>query len=311
MSENRRILKMLQERRCPECAGILFIRDHHTGELTCTICGLVIYEENLNPAPEWRAYTSEEKQVLARGGAPTSLRHFNMGFSTTFLPHHDSEGKLLPSATRHKMRRLQKWQSRAQMQSSRDRNLLVAMAELSRLTDHLNIPQQVAEYAAFIYRKALHNRLVRGRSIHAVVAASLYLACRLMKVPRKLTLFSKYSERTMKEISRCYRFIHHSLNLEVPIDEPEKYVAKIASNARLNQSIQNTAIQLIHTAQLRHAVEGKSPVAIAAAALYIAARLQATPVTQKTIAAAADLTEVTIRNRYQSLTRVLELQLRK
>jgi transcription initiation factor TFIIB len=311
MSENRRTLNMLQERRCPECAGITFIRDHHTGEITCTVCGLVLFEENLNPAPEWRAYTSEEKQVLARGDVPTSLRHFNMGFSTTFLPHHDGGGKLLPSAARNKMRRLQKWQSRAQMQSARDRNLLVAMAELSRLTDHLTIPQSVAEYAAFIYRKALHNRLVRGRSIHAIIAASLYLACRLMKVPRKLTLFSEYSGRTLKEISRCYRLIQQSLNIEPPIDNPAKYVPKIASSVELNQSVQNAAIQLIHAAQLRHAVEGKSPVAIAAAALYIAARLQATPITQKTIAAAADLTEVTIRNRYQSLTRILELQLEK
>jgi transcription initiation factor TFIIB len=302
---------MLQEKRCPECTGITFISDPHTGEITCTVCGLVLFEENLNPAPEWRAYTPEEKQVLARGGAPTSLRHFTMGFSTTFLPHHDSDGKLLPSAARQKMHRLQKWQSRAQMQSSRDRNLLVAMAELSRLADHLNIPQDVTEYTAIIYRKAFQRKIVRGRSIHAVIAASLYLACRLMRVPRKLTLFGEYSGRSMKEISRCYRLIHQSMNFSIPIDGPEKYVPKIASSARLDQSVQNTAVQLIHTAHSRHAVVGKSPVAIAAAALYIAARLGSVPVTQKNIATAAGVTEVTIRNRYQNLARILDLQLAK
>ncbi len=304
-------MKILQQRRCPECTGTSFIIDRFTGEITCSACGLVIFEDNLNSSPEWRAYSPEEKQTRARAGYPTSLRHFNMGFSTTFLPHHDHGGKLLSSEARQKMHRLQRWQSRAQMQSSRDRNLLQAMAELSRLADHLNIPPHVTENAAFIYRKALYNKLVRGRSIQAITAASLYLACRVMKLPRKLNMFSASSNRTTKEISRCYRLLHRTLNIEIPIDDPEKYIPKIASNARLNQSVQNTAIQLIHTAQKRHAVVGKSPVAIAAAALYIASRLEATPVTQKAIAVAADVTEVTIRNRYQSLARILEIGLLK
>jgi transcription initiation factor TFIIB len=232
-----------------------------------------------------------------------------MGFATTFLPHHDYGGKLLSSDARQKMQRLQRWHRRMQMHSSRDRNLQLAMAELSRLADHLNIPPHVTENAAFIYRKALHNKLVRGRSIHAITAASLYLACRAMMLPRKLTMFGDSSSRTIKEISRCYRLIHRTLKIEIPIDKPEKYISRIASKARLNQAVQNKAIEMIHAAQQRHAVVGKSPVAIAAAALYIAARREASPITQKAIAAAADVTEVTIRNRYQDLARVLNIDL--
>ena len=277
----------------------------------CNTCGLVLFEDSLDPTPEWRAFTSEEHRARARAGAPTSLRHFNIGLSTTFRPHHDYVGNLLPSQARQKMLRLQRWQTRAQTQSSRDRNLVQAMSELSRLTDRLNIPSNVAENAAFIYRKVLHRKLIQGRSIHAITAASLYLACRLTKLPRKLTMFANASSRTIKEISRCYRLIHRTLNIEIPIDDPEIYLPKIASNVGLPQRVQNTAIQLIHTAQQRHAVVGKSPIGIAAAALYIAALLEDTPVTQKAVAEAADVTEVTIRNRYQSLARTLDLGLTK
>jgi transcription initiation factor TFIIB len=303
------MLKLLQQRRCPECTGTTFIIDHQTGELSCTTCGLVLVEETLDMSPEWRAYSPAEKQLRERTGLPTTLRHSTMGFATTFLPHHDSGGQLLSSDVRQKMQRLQRWHHRMQMHSSRDRNLQRAMAELSRLADHLNIPPQVTENAAFIYRKALNNKLVRGRSIHAITAASLYLACRAMMLPRKLTMFADASSRTMKEISRCYRLIHQTLKIEIPIDEPEKYVSRIASKASLNQAIQNKAIKLIHAAQQRHAVMGKSPVAIAAAALYIAARRETAPVTQKAIATAAEVTEVTIRNRYRDLAQVLNLDL--
>jgi transcription initiation factor TFIIB len=52
---------------------------------------------------------------------------------------------------------------------------------------------------------------------------------------------------------------------------------------------------------------GKSPVGLAAAALYIASIMNGERVTQKDLAKAAGITEVTIRNRYKGLSKVLSL----
>ena len=84
------------------------------------------------------------------------------------------------------MLRLKKWHIRSSYQSSVDRNLSHAMTELSRLSDKLHIPKPVKERAAVIYRKALEKGLVRGRSISAISAASLYAACRVTGTPRTL-----------------------------------------------------------------------------------------------------------------------------
>jgi transcription initiation factor TFIIB len=265
----------------------------------------------LNRAPEWRAFTFEDQQTRVRTGAPVSLQFVDQGLATTFQPDKDAQGRVLPFEKRQLLWRLRRWQYRARAHSSQERNLMNAMTELTRLADALNIPSDIRENAAILYRKALHHNLIRGRSIHAVVAASLYLACRRTQLPRKLSTFAHQSNRTLKEITRCYRLIHNALNIDAPIDDPEKYIPKIASNLHAPQHVQNTAIHLIYKAHECHAVEGKNPVAIAAAALYIAGRLEHAALTQEQVAQAADVTVVTIRNRYQGLARALDLDLVK
>jgi transcription initiation factor TFIIB len=302
---------VFQPRRCPECGGTAFVTDRTAGEVTCRACGLVLVDELLDRTPEWRAFTLTEKASRARTGSPVSLQRFDKGFSTTFIPSQGPFGTRLSSTTRRKMQRLQRWQHRARTQSSRDRNLVQAMNELTRLADTLNVPSDVTENAARIYRKALQQNLVRGRSIHGITAAALYLACRQVHLPRKLDLFSEDSSRTPKEVSRSIRLVLNVLGLTLPIDTPEKYLPKIISTLGLPHHVQNTALTLLQTARQRHAVEGKSPVGIAAATIYIAALLENTPITQQKIATVADVTEVTIRNRYQDLARTLDLDLVK
>jgi len=59
---------------------------------------------------------------------------------------------------RRRMLRLRRWQIRSRAHSSRGRNLIQAMSEISRLSSRLCIPRHVEETAAFIYRKALDTR---------------------------------------------------------------------------------------------------------------------------------------------------------
>jgi len=97
----------------------------------------------------------------------------------------------------------------------------------------------------------------------------------------------------------------------MPFDEPIKYVPKIASFAGLNQKTQSIAIQILQKAKKIKADIGKGPAGIAAAALYIASIMDGKKVTQKLLAKAADVTEVTVRNRYNGLDKSLGLGLRR
>jgi len=302
--------KLWKITKCPECTSDNLVEDYDRGEVICQACGLVINENVMNRGPEWRAFTKEERESRGRVGIPISYSMHDKGLSTVIdRINRDAYGKQLPISTRLEMLRLRKWQIRTRVHSSIDRNLAQAMAELDRLTDNLHIPSQVKERAAVIYRKALDSGLVRGRSIAAIAAAALYAACRATETPRTLKEVAAASSVKRKDVARCYRLLLRELNIKMPVEDPVRCVSKIASKVRIPIKTQRTAIKILGEAKKRGVVSGKDPMGLAAAALYVACVLDDVKKTQKEIAEVANVTEVTVRNRYKGLKESLKLNI--
>jgi transcription initiation factor TFIIB len=296
--------------KCPECGSSNLIHDYDTGETVCGDCGLVLYEQMMDKGPEWRAFTQEEKASRSRVGVPTSYSVHDKGLSTAISQvDRDAFGRKLPLSTRLQMWRLRKWQIRSRVHSSIDRNLAQAMAELDRLSDKVYIPPPIKEKAAVTYRKALDKGLVRGRSIAAIAAAALYAACRGSGTPRTLREIAEASLVDKKDVARCYRLLLRELEVHMPIADPLTYVSKIAERTGISGKTQGLAIQILREARKKRAAAGKDPMGLAAAALYIACLQTNEKKTQKDIAEAAGVTEVTVRNRYKTLKKQLSLEL--
>ncbi len=294
--------------KCQECGSPNQVHDYNSGETVCGGCGLVSYEQMMDKGPEWRAFTQQEKTSRSRVGGPTSYSVHDKGLSTTISQvDRDALGRKLPLATRLQMWRLRKWQIRSRVHSSIDRNLAQAMAELDRLSDKVYIPSQLTEKAAVIYRKGLDKGLVRGRSIAAIAAASLYAACRGTGTPKTLQEISEASLVDKKDVARCYRLLLQELDIHMPIPDPITYVSKIAERTGISGPTQGLAIKILRDARKKRAAAGKDPMGLAAAALYIACLKNSEKKTQKDIAEAAGVTEVTVRNRYKSLKKQLNL----
>ena len=296
--------------KCPECGSSNLIHDYDTGETVCGDCGLVLYEQMMDKGPEWRAFTQEEKASRSRVGVPTSYSVHDKGLSQAISQvDRDAFGRKLPLSTRLQMWRLRKWQIRSRVHSSIDRNLAQAMAELDRLSDKVYIPPPIKEKAAVTYRKALDKGLVRGRSIAAIAAAALYAACRGSGTPRTLREIAEASLVDKKDVARCYRLLLRELEVHMPIADPLTYVSKIAERTGISGKTQGLAIQILREARKKRAAAGKDPMGLAAAALYIACLQNNEKKTQKDIAEAAGVTEVTVRNRYKTLKKQLNLEL--
>lgn len=291
---------------CPRCASENLVLDLENGEEVCSDCGLVVSEEIVDTGPEWRAFTNAEKANRPRAGMARSYTLYDMGLSTSFSGNRDARGNRLDPKTRNKMNKLKRYDTRTKLDDTWGRNLSIAMAELDRLSTSLHIPQAVKEDAAVIYRKALKKDLIRGRSIDAFVAASLYAACRLRRVPRPLKNVSKASTREHSEVSRSYRLLLRELNLKMPIDDPMKFVPGIASKLEIRRDTEQKAIDILRKAREKNGLSGKDPRGIAAAALYMACIENDDKRIQKDVAAAAGTTEVTLRNRLRGLETVLQ-----
>jgi transcription initiation factor TFIIB len=295
---------------CPECSSKNLVHDYDSGETICGDCGLVLYEQMLDKGPEWRAFTQQEKASRSRVGMPTSYSIHDKGLSTTISQiDRDAFGRRLPQSTRLQMWRLRKWQIRSRVHSSTDRNLAQAMAELERLASKVNISPPTKEKAAVIYRKALDKTLVRGRSINAIAAAALYAACRKSNSPKTLSEISEASLVSKKDVARCYRLLLKELDFHMPISDPLTYISKIAEKNNVSGRTQGTAIAILRLARQKRFSAGKDPMGMAAAALYIACLQNNEKVTQKDIAEASGVTEVTVRNRYKTLKKQLNLEI--
>ncbi|MBA7707219.1 hypothetical protein ES703_116088 [subsurface metagenome] len=297
---------------CPECASRKIIQDGRSGETVCEGCGLVIAEPTIDTGPEWRAFTQKETETRTRVGLPLSFSVHDKGLSTTIGPiGRDALGKRIPQDTKYQMLRLKRWNTRARRTASEDRNLAHALGELQKTSEKLHIPSIVQERAALIYRKALKKGIIRGRSISSMVAASLYVACRMTQTPRTLEEVARHSPLDKRNIARCYRVLLKEFNLRTPVPNAQLRVPKIASEVDLGEETQRMALEILGEAERLKITGGKAPMGMAAAALYLACVMNGESRTQKMLAEASGVTEVTIRNRYKELKRLLERDILK
>lgn len=296
--------------KCLECGAQNLVHDYDTGETICGNCGLVLYDRMINKGPEWRAFDLQEKTSRSRVGRPSSYSVHDKGLSTSISPiDRDAYGRRLPLSTRLQMWRLRKWQIRSRVHSSRDRNLAQAMSELDRLSDKVYMPLPIKEKAAVIYRKALDKGLVRGRSIATIATASLYAACRVSGTPRSLREIAKASLVNKKDVARCYRLLLREIDVNIAIADPLTYLSKIALKAEVSGKSQGIAVDILIKIKHKRMATGKDPLGVAAAVLYIGCVLNNEKRTQREIAEAAGVTEVTVRNRYKAIQKELGLVL--
>jgi len=295
-------MKMEEDtRKCPKCGNTNIITDTENGERVCSRCGLVIDETPIDMGPEWRAFTVAEKNTRSRTGLGSSLTLYDKGLSTVFKGDRDASGRKLNNEARLKMDRLRRYDNRSKFDETWRRNLSIAMAELDRMSVTLHIPSNIKEQAALIYRKALKADLIRGRSIDAFVAASIYAACRTAEVPRPIKKVSEASTRDHSEVARTYRLLIRELKIRMPIDEPMKFVPSIAAKLNLRRDTEQKAVDILKSAKIKKGISGKDPRGLAAAALYMACLANDDKRIQKEVALAAGTTEVTLRNRLRGL----------
>ncbi len=286
---------------CPECGGNL-IADDARGETVCDDCGLVVDADEIDRGPEWRAFDSKEKDEKSRVGAPTTNMMHDKGLSTNIdWRDKDAYGNSLSSNQREKMQRLRKWNERFRTRDSKERNLKQALGEIDRMASALGLPENVRETASVIYRRALDEDLLPGRSIEGVSTSAVYAAARQAGVPRSLDEITDVSRVGKDEIARTYRYVVRELGLEVKPADPESYVPRFASDLDLSEEAEHRARELLTNAKEQGVHSGKSPVGLAAAAVYAASLLTNEKTTQAAVSEVADISEVTIRNRYHEL----------
>jgi transcription initiation factor TFIIB len=297
-------------RVCPECGSTRLMHDSEAAEIVCMDCGMVVQQKLTDRGPEWRAFDDEQRSKRTRVGAPLTYTIHDKGLSTTIDWHdRDIYGKSLSPGQKAQVYRLRKWQRRIRVSDATERNLAFALSEITKISNNLNLPKNILETASVIYRKAVKERLIRGRSIQGVTSAALYLACRQFGLPRTLDEIAQASTVNKKEVGRSYRFLIRELNYSIPPLRPSQYITKFSNQLTMQGKVEEIAHKILASAKELKLTSGRGPTGIAAAASYVASVLTGERKTQREIAEIAQVTEVTIRNRYKELVERLMFQI--
>jgi len=295
---------------CPECGSTRIMRDYEAAEIVCMDCGVVVAAKIADRGPEWRAFDDEQRSKRTRVGAPLTYTIHDKGLSTTIDWHdRDIYGKSLSPGQKAQVYRLRKWQRRIRVSDATERNLAFALSEITKISNNLNLPKNILETASVIYRKAVKERLIRGRSIQGVTSAAIYLACRQCGLPRTLDEISQASTVNKKEVGRSYRFLIRELNYSIPPVKPSQYITKFSNQLTMQGKVEEIAHKILSAAKELKLTSGRGPTGIAAAASYVASVLTGERKTQREIAEIAQVTEVTIRNRYKELVERMTFQI--
>jgi transcription initiation factor TFIIB len=309
MTDEDKKPEMTDDEPCEECgAKNDWTQDDARGEEWCNQCGSVRDAYQIDYGKDWRVFADGEGASQERTGMPaTNLLH-DKGLTTDIgWQNKDYAGAAIGGEMAKRVNRLRRQHSRTRVRNSTERNLVLALGELDRLAGRMGLPQSVREEAAYIYRKAVEAKLVRGRSIEGMVAACIFTACRRSGNARTLDEVGMYSKTGRKEIGRTYRALCKALKIQVPPTMPTEYVPRFCTDLRLPVKVQSRALTLLDSTQRHSSMAGRGPTGIAAASIYLAGILENNRRTQREVADVAGVTEVTIRNRFKEMCHVLGL----
>ena len=290
---------------CEVCGGTSWDADNIRGETVCSECGFVASENMIDPGAEWVNHSNGDDR--SRVGAPSTLTLSDKGLFTEIrrsdltsggARKHGLSGKALRD-----WRRRQRIDQRSKTRDSRSRNLSVAM---QFIRDRGDLPPQIEQEAASLYRHSVERGLVTGRSIRGVTAACVYIAAREAKIPRKIEdigkSFDMVSDVEEKELKRTIRLVARNLGTH-HITGPDEYFEKFHSDLGLPPAVLGEAREIWEKVRHDLSWQGKKPSGIAGVVLYYASQNSTSQRTQSEVCAVSGISEVTLRG----LLKILKL----
>uniref|UniRef100_A0A5S6QII8 Transcription initiation factor IIB n=1 Tax=Trichuris muris TaxID=70415 RepID=A0A5S6QII8_TRIMR len=272
---------------CPYHPDVELVEDHRAGDMICPCCGLVVGDRVVDVSSEWRSFSSDtNSKDPSRVGAPEN--HLLSGaFLSTSIANGPSGDTGLANL------------QRKQMSSGQDRQLIQAFGIIREMAERIHLPKSIQDQANVLFKQVLDTKQLKGKNSEAVAAACLYIACRKEGVPRTFKEICAVSRMSKKEVGRCFKLIIRALETNLELITTSDFMSRFCGNLNLPQYVQTAATCIARKAVDMDLVSGRSPISIAAAAIYMASQASVEKRSAKDIGEVAGVAEVTIRQSYK------------
>lgn len=184
-----------------------------------------------------------------------------------------------------------------------------ALALIDDVATDIDVPDGIAETAATVFRRHRDEREAHPNSIDTTAAACLYVACKVERVPRTVDEVVDASDVDRTLLLRRAKSVTSELGIDLSgFADASQYVERYVNELDLPEGVAERASEIVSLCEDAGIAGGKSPSGWAAAAVYNASVEADLGIRQDTLTELADVTHVTIRNRYQEQREVLREQ---
>jgi len=276
------------------------IEDYRAGDQICSECGLVVGDRVIDVGSEWRTFSNEKGgEDKSRVGAAENTLLGSSDLSTMIGPGTGKASFTTDGTAIYNNRRTA---------SSSDRTLINAFRTISNMADRINLPKTIVDRSNQLFKLVHDGKHLKGRANDAIAAAALYIACRQEGVPRTFKEIVAVSTVSKKEIGRCFKLILKAHDTSVDLITTGDFMSRFCGTLSMSREVQKGATYIAKKAVDLDIVPGRSPISVAAAAIYMASQASDDKRTQREIADIAGVADVTIRQSYKlMLPRATEL----
>lgn len=303
---------MDQEYRCKHCNSTNLINDEMGGCVVCANCGIRHKGRVISDSSEWRSFEKKSGDNSVdpnRVGGPTNPLLGDSDLSTTIGGSRQGD-----------------WSSIAMHQdrnavSAKQRALISAFGNISSIASRLELSKSVIDCACEVYKQIDDSREMKGRKNQSIIGATIYIACKLEDVPRTLKELCKEMEVTKSEVSKVYMRIqklsktskislrkkkrpHPDDDSTQSRSKSAKFIVRFGKTLKCPNPVINAAEHVCHKVDEMALCSGKTPSAIAAAALFLC--IEVHPKFHRSIdeiAFSCQVGEVALRHSFEKMNR--------
>lgn len=288
---------------CDLCGFALLLNDVHY--LTCSNskCG-IMYKDRLDFNAEWRYYGADDTGSgdPTRCGMPVNPLLKQSSFGCKVLCGYNSNYEM------QKIRRYTEWQAMPYKEKSQ----YDEFQRISAMAIQAGIPKIIIDEAMRYHKKISEQKTFRGLNRDGIIAASIYVACRVNNNPRTpkeiATMFHLDDASATKGCKNATTIINEMEAEMVNADKtmlcktkPESFINRYCSKLNMNPELTKLCLFISVKIDKNNWIAENTPHAIAAGIIYFISNLCRLNISKHDVHRISNISEVTINKCFKKL----------
>ena len=289
---------------CHLCKSVLIIMED--GFPTCTNgdCS-IIYRNTLDYSPEWRFYGADDKNANdpTRCGNPINPLLVESSYGCKVLCNTSSS---------YEMKKIRKW-TEWQSMPHKEKSLYDEFQFITIMAQNAGIPKIFIDTAMTIHKDiSEHDHTFRGDNKDGIIAASIYISCRLNGCPRTsheiAEIFKLDKTSATNGCSMAVNILHNiernvepSQQTDLCSTTPSSFIERFCSRLNINNELTLLSKFIARKVESQNIILDNTPHSIAAGIIYFISQNCNLNISKNDVKQICGVSEVTINKCFKKL----------